>query len=190
MRVAVFSTKKYDQEFFIEANKPFGHEVEFFEPRLTQSTVALARGFSGICVFVNDVVDATVLTDLAAHGLNVVALRCAGFNNVDLEAAGRLGIHVVRVPAYSPHAVAEHTIALLLALNRKIPRAYARVREGNFALQGLMGFDLHGRTAGVIGTGRIGQVVIDILRGFGCEVLAFDVVNCSQRLTLSHSIVH
>lgn len=180
MQVAVFSTKKYDRDFFIEANEPFGHELEFFEPRLTQSTVALARGFAGICVFVNDVVDATVLTDLAAHGLKVVGLRCAGFNNVDLEAASRLGVHVVRVPAYSPHAVAEHTIALLLGLNRRIPRAYARVREGNFALQGLMGFDLHGRTVGVIGTGRISQVVIKILRGFGCEVLAYDVVQNAE----------
>jgi D-lactate dehydrogenase len=176
MRVAVFSTKKYDREFFVAVNDDFGHELEFFEPRLTQSTVALARGFPGICVFVNDIVDNAVLTDLAAHGLNVVALRCAGFNNVDLDAAKRLGIKVVRVPAYSPHAVAEHTIALLLGLNRRIPRAYARVRDGNFSLQGLMGFDLHGRTVGVVGTGRIGQVVIEILRGFGCRVLAFDVV--------------
>ena len=180
MRVAVFSTKKYDREFFIEANEQFGHELEFFEPRLTQSTVALARGLPGICVFVNDVVDATVLADLAGHGLKVVALRCAGFNNVDLEAAKRLGVHVVRVPAYSPYAVAEHTIALLLGLNRRIPRAYARVREGNFALQGLMGFDLYGRTVGVVGTGRIGQVVINILRGFGCSVLAYDVARNAE----------
>lgn len=176
MRVAVFSTKQYDREFLRECNGQFGHELEFFEPRLTQSTAALARGFSGICVFVNDVVDEAVLADLASHGLKAVALRCAGFNNVDLEAAQKFGVAIVRVPAYSPHAVAEHTIALLLGLNRQIPRAYARVREGNFALQGLMGFDLHGRTVGVIGTGRIGQVVIEILRGFGCDVLAFDVV--------------
>ena len=126
-------------------------------------------------MFVNDVVDEATLTDLAEHGLQVVALRCAGFNNVDLPTAERLGIRVVRVPAYSPHAVAEHTIALLLGLNRRLHRACSRVREGNFSLQGLMGFDLHGKTVGVIGTGRIGVLVAQILKAFGCDVLAFDV---------------
>jgi len=180
MRVAVFSTKQYDHHFLVEANQQVGYELEFFELRLTRATVALARGFDGICVFVNDVVDSVVLEELAGHGLRVVALRCAGFNNVDLEAAEQFGIKVVRVPAYSPFAVAEHTIALLLGLNRRLHRAYSRVRDGNFALQGLMGFDLHGRTVGVVGTGRIGQVVIEILRGFGCHVLAFDVFKNSD----------
>jgi D-lactate dehydrogenase len=175
MRVAVFSTKKYDREFFEAANDCNAHSLEFFEARLTRVTMPLARGFPAVCVFVNDVLDETTLTDLAEHGLQVVALRCAGFNNVDLTAAARLGIQVVRVPAYSPHAVAEHTVALLLALNRRIHRACSRVREGNFSLDGLMGFDLHGKTAGVIGTGRIGILVAQILKGFGCEVLTYDV---------------
>lgn len=175
MRVAVFSTKKYDQDFLTTANSEHGHALEFFEARLTAATMPLARGFPAVCVFVNDVVDAVMLTDLAEHGLQVVALRCAGFNNVDLPTAERLGVRVVRVPAYSPHAVAEHTIALLLGLNRRLHRACSRVREGNFSLQGLMGFDLHGKTAGVIGTGRIGVLVVQILKAFGCDVLAFDV---------------
>lgn len=175
MRVAVFSTKKYDRDFLTSANRDFGHSLEFFEARLTTATALLARDFPAVCVFVNDVVDEAVLTDLAEHGLRVVALRCAGFNNVDLPVAARLGIQVVRVPAYSPHAVAEHTIALLLGLNRRLHRACSRVREGNFSLQGLMGFDLHGKTVGVIGTGKIGILVAQILKGFGCDVLAFDV---------------
>ncbi len=176
MRVAVFSTKKYDEESFSSVNDEFGHDLQFFEPRLTPKTVALAQGFPAVCVFVNDILDADVLTELAEHGLRVVALRCAGFNNIDLQIAERLGVTVVRVPAYSPHAVAEHTVALLLALNRRLHRAYTRVRDGNFSLQGLMGFDLNGRTVGVVGTGRIGQVMIRILRGFDCQVLASDVV--------------
>lgn len=177
MKVACFSTKEYDEDYFTQANSEFNHELDFFEPRLTKATVSLARGYPAICVFVNDVVDESVLTDLAEHGLRVVALRCAGFNNVDLQTANRLRIDVVRVPAYSPHSVAEHTIALLLSLSRRIHRAYSRVRNGNFALNGLMGFDLHNRTVGVVGTGKIGQIVVRILRGFGCNVLAFDTVH-------------
>tara|TARA_R110002072_G_scaffold303140_1_gene495619 strand:- start:115877 stop:116890 length:1014 start_codon:yes stop_codon:yes gene_type:complete len=180
MRVAVFSTKKYDQEYLNAANDCHEHSLEFFEARLTEASAPLARGFPAVCVFVNDVVDEATLTDLAAHGLKVVALRCAGFNNVDLPAAARLGVQVVRVPAYSPHAVAEHTVALLLALNRRIHRAFSRVREGNFSLNGLMGFDLHGKTAGIIGTGRIGILVAQILKGFGCEVLTYDVCENSE----------
>lgn len=175
MRVAVFSTKKYDREYLNAVNDRQEHSLEFFEARLTGVSAPLARGFPAVCVFVNDVLDETTLTDLTEHGLKVIALRCAGFNNVDLVTADRLGIQVVRVPAYSPHAVAEHTIALLLALNRRIHRAFSRVREGNFSLNGLMGFDLHGKTAGVIGTGRIGILVAGILKGFGCEVLTFDI---------------
>lgn len=143
MRIAVFSTKSYDREFLTRANARFGHDLGFFQPRLTLETAGLADGFAAVCVFVNDHVDGQVLEHLAEGGTRVVALRCAGFNNVDLAAAERLGITVVRVPTYSPHAVAEHTVGLMLALNRKLHRAYSRVREGNFSLEGLLGFDLH-----------------------------------------------
>lgn len=172
MRTAFFSTKDYDRRFFEAAGAD--HELVFHEPRLSLETAALADGFESICVFVNDSVDRDVLTHLSQGGLRLVALRCAGFNNVDLEAATELGVQVVRVPAYSPYAVAEHTIAMILALNRRIYKAYNRVREGDFRLDGLLGFDLHGRTAGVVGTGKIGECVCRILKGFGCDVLAFD----------------
>ena len=176
MRVAIFSTKPYDRAFLSVANERegHGHELTFFEPRLTTETAVLAAGYEAVCVFVNDRLDAGVLGVLAEGGTRAVALRCAGFNNVDLEAAERLNLAVVRVPAYSPHAVAEHTVALILALNRKLPRAHARVREGDFSLDGLLGFDLHGRTAGIVGTGQIGAVVARILHGFGCTLLAYD----------------
>lgn len=174
MRVAVFNTHPYDRHSLEAANAAFGHVLTFFESRLLPETVQLAAGFPAVCVFVNDVLDRAVLETLAAGGTRAVALRCAGFNNVDLDAAHALGLTVVRVPAYSPHAVAEHTAALLLGLNRKTHRAYARVREGNFSLSGLMGFDMHGKTIGVIGTGRIGAVFSRIMKGFGCRVLAFD----------------
>lgn len=173
MRVAVFSAKQYDRASLGEVNAG-RHQLDYFEPHLDAATAPLAHGHDAVCVFVNDRLDAAVLEALAPAGIRLVALRCAGFNNVDLAAAQRLGITVARVPAYSPHAVAEHTVALMLALNRKLHRAYNRVREGNFALDGLLGFDLNGRTAGVIGTGKIGAVVVQILRGFGCSVLAFD----------------
>jgi D-lactate dehydrogenase len=176
MRVAVFSTKPYDRLSLSEANAARGHRLHFFEARLTADTVKLADGFDAVCVFVNDCLDAPVLEALRAAGVRFVALRCAGFNNVDLQAARRLGMVVVRVPAYSPHAVAEHTLALILALNRRIPRAAARVREGNFALDGLLGFDLCGRTVGIVGTGRIGQVVTAIMNGIGCRILGYDPV--------------
>ena len=175
MRIAVFSTKPYDRSFLEAANRDHGHELVFLEPRVVAETAGLAAGAGGVCVFVNDRVDAAALEHLAGGGTRVVALRCAGFNNVDLAAAGRLNIRVVRVPAYSPHSVAEHTAGLILTLNRKIHRAYARVREGNFALDGLLGFDLHGRTVGVIGTGQIGAVFARIMAGFGCRLLGFDV---------------
>ncbi len=176
MQVAVFSTKAYDRACLEAANVAHGHELTFFEPRLTRTTSTLAAGFPAICVFVNDQVDATVLHDLVQQGTRVIALRCAGFNNVDLAVAHELGVTIVRVPAYSPHAVAEHTVGLILALNRKIYRAYARVREGNFSLDGLLGFDLCHRTIGIVGTGRIGIIVAQILRGFGCNLLAHDLV--------------
>jgi D-lactate dehydrogenase len=174
MRVAVFSTHPYDRQFLDEANAG-RHELRYLEARLTQATAALAAGDRAVCAFVNDQLDEPVLRALAAGGSRVVALRSAGFNHVDLTSARALGITVARVPAYSPHAVAEHTIALILALNRRIHRAYARVREGNFALDGLLGFDLVGKTVGIVGTGKIGTVVCRILIGFGCRVIAHDV---------------
>ena len=174
MRIAVFSTKPYDRRFLDDANRDLEHELVYFEPRLKAETTPLADGFSAVCAFVNDELDRPVLEALRAGGTSLVALRCAGFNHVDLRAAEELGVEVVRVPAYSPHAVAEHTLALILALNRRLHRAYNRVREGNFNLDGLLGFDLRGKTAGVVGTGRIGEAVIRILSGIGCEVLAYD----------------
>src|SRR5688500_18245974 len=173
MKVAVFSTKRYDREFLDGANHG-AHELHYFDAHLDRLTAPLAGGFEAICVFVNDCVDAGVLERLASGGTRLVALRCAGFNNVDLPAAARLGIRIVRVPTYSPYAVAEHTVGLILALNRHLHRAYNRVREGKFALDGLLGFDLRGRTVGLVGTGKIGAVVAKLLRGFDCELLAVD----------------
>ncbi len=176
MRIGVFSTKRYDEQFLNAANVRIGHDLHFFEPRLTPATAPLAHGFPAVCVFVNDVLNQELIDDLADHGLQAIALRCAGFNNVDLSAAERRGVQVVRVPAYSPHAVAEHTVGMLLCLIRRLHRAYNRVRDGNFALHGLMGLNLNGRTVGVVGTGRIGQVVVEILSGFGCRVVAHDAI--------------
>jgi D-lactate dehydrogenase len=176
MKVAVFSTKQHTEDSFGEANAGFGHELVLLEPRLTVETAPLAKGFPAVCISMYDQADSSVLKVLDYGGTRLVALRCAGFNNVDLAVADDLDLRVVRVPAYSPHAAAEHTVALMLALNRKIHRAYARAREGNTSLDGLLGFDMNGRTVGVIGTGRIGQIVARILRGFGCTVLAFDPV--------------
>jgi D-lactate dehydrogenase len=176
MQVVVFSTKPYDRQFLDAANAASGggHRMHYMEARLSAQTVSLAEGADVVCAFVNDALDRDVLSELARRGTRLIALRCAGFNNVDLAAARDLGLTIARVPAYSPHAVAEHTLALILALNRKIHRAYNRVREGNFALDGLLGFDLAGRTAGVIGTGKIGEIVVRILVGFDCKVLAAD----------------
>ena len=183
MKTAVFSTKRYDREFLTAANAG-AHELHFFEAHLDGSTAPLAASFGAVCVFVNDTADAPVLAQLAAGGTRLIALRCAGFNNVDLAAAKQHGIGVVRVPAYSPHAVAEHTVGLILALNRHLHRAYNRVREGNFALDGLLGFDLHGRTVGLIGTGKIGAVFAKLMRGFDCEVLAMDPFQNPECLAL------
>ncbi len=177
MRVAVFGARSYDRRFLDKANATHGHELRFLEPGLSEDTVALAQSSDAVCVFVNDRLDRPVLEALAAMGVRLVALRCAGFNNVDLEAAEALGLPVVRVPAYSPHAVSEFTIALLLALDRRIHRAWSRTRDNNFALDGLVGRNLHGRVAGVVGTGKIGALVARALRaGFGCDVLASDLV--------------
>jgi len=174
VRIAVFSTRAYDRAHFDRANAGHGHALIYLEGHLDATTGPLAHGAEVVCAFVNDRLDAAVLRTLAEGGTRLIALRCAGFNHVDLAAAAALGLRVVRVPAYSPHAVAEHTIALILALNRHIPRAVARVRDGNFALDGLVGFDLYGKTAGVVGTGKIGLCVVRLLAGFGCRVLTHD----------------
>ena len=189
MRVAVFSTKPYDRVFLTRSNAEVGHELTFFEPRLTVETCGLAAGYPAICAFVNDRLDPAVLEQLTAGGTKFVALRSAGFNNVDLPTAERLGIKVVRVPAYSPYAVAEHTIGLILTLNRKIHRAFNRVREGNFALDGLLGFDLHGKTVGVVGTGQIGAIVSQIMSGFGCRLLGYDLYPNAECVKLGMTYV-
>jgi D-lactate dehydrogenase len=175
VNLAVFDTHSYDREALTAANEAYQHALTFLEPRLTRDTAALAAGFSAVCSFVNDRLDGKALETLHTGGTRLIALRSAGYNQVDLSEAARLGLAVVRVPEYSPHAVAEYTLGLILALNRKIHRAYNRVREANFSLDGLVGFDLVGKTCGVVGTGRIGAVVARILHGFGCRVLAFDV---------------
>lgn len=174
MRIAVFDTHRFDREAMLHANAEFGHELTFFEPRLNAVTAKLAQGFPAICSFVNDRLNGAALEILKQGGTQLLALRCAGYNHVDLETAKRLGLVMVRVPEYSPYAVAEHAVALLLTLNRKIHRAFNRVRENNFALDGLMGFDLHGKTIGVIGTGKIGRVFAEIMHGFGCTIVAHD----------------
>ena len=175
MKVAVFSTKAYDRKFLTDANSESGHELVFFEPRLTRDTAALASGFEAVCAFINDEIHAETLRAIASTGTKLVALRSAGFNHVDLKAATEVGIKVVRVPAYSPHAVAEHAVGLILTLNRKYHRAFNRVRESNFSLNGLLGFDLHGSTVGIVGTGKIGVCFAQIMKGFGCNLLAYDI---------------
>ncbi|BDM63305.1 lactate dehydrogenase [Shewanella sp. NFH-SH190041] len=174
MKIGFFSAKHYDIEHFNQLKDEFGAEIDYFELRLCAKTAMLAHGFEVICAFVNDELNADVLAELAEHGTRIIAMRCAGFNNVDLAAAKRLGLQVVNVPAYSPESVAEHTIALMLTLNRKIHKAYQRTRDANFSLSGLVGFNMHGKTVGVIGTGKIGVATIRILLGFGCRVLAYD----------------
>ena len=175
MKLAFFDTKPYDKPGFDEHIAGTDIEIKYFETRLGEDTVQLAKGFDGVCVFVNDTVNEKVVNELYDLGVRVIALRCAGFNNVDLKAAADLGLHVVRVPAYSPYAIAEHVVALMLSLNRKTYRAYLRTRDGNFTLNGLMGFDLHGKTAGIIGTGKIARILIQILKGFGMNILAYDI---------------
>ncbi|MFN4130966.1 MAG: 2-hydroxyacid dehydrogenase, partial [Paracoccaceae bacterium] len=174
MRVDVFSAKPHDHAFLKGAAAGQGLDLRFHEGRLNAGTARLAEGATAVCAFVNDDLSGPVIAELAARGVRLIALRSAGFNHVDLVAARQAGIAVARVPAYSPHAVAEHTAALILTLNRKTHRAFNRVREGNFALDGLMGFDMYGKVAGIVGTGLIGTVMARILCGFGCQVLAFD----------------
>lgn len=183
MKVAVFSTKPYDQRFLEASNIEHGHAFTFIESRLTRETARLAHGHEAVCVFVNDVLDREIIQQLTSGGVRLIALRCAGVNNVDLKVADELDMAVARVPAYSPFAVGEHTVGLMLTLVRKYHRAFNRVREGNFALEGLLGFDLHGKTVGIIGTGRIGSVVARILHGFGCHLLGNDAMesdDCRQ----------
>lgn len=189
MRLALFSTKPYDEQFFAAANDRFGYEIEFFEARLEKATTGLAAGFPAICAFVNDRLDASVLRSLQRGGTQWIALRSAGFNNVDLAVADELGLKIVRVPAYSPHAVAEHTIGLILTLNRKLHKAYSRVRDGNFSLNGLLGFDLAGRTVGIVGTGQIGVCVAEAIKGFGCRLLGYDVAPSPKCLSLGMEYV-
>jgi D-lactate dehydrogenase len=174
MKTAVFSTKPYDRRSIEAANAGARHELFFFESRLTPATAPLAASYGAVCAFINDELNAKTLELLAGGGTRLIVLRSAGFNHVDLEAAERLGIKVLRVPAYSPHAVAEHALALMMTLNRKTHRAYNRVREGNFSLDGLLGFDICGKTAGIVGTGKIGLILGGILAGMGCKVLGFD----------------
>lgn len=193
MRVAVFNVKSYDREYLGAANAELPaskrHELLWLEPRLSVLTAPLAQGCEAVCVFVNDELEASVLEALHTRGVRLVALRCAGFNNVDVAKAKALGLTLARVPAYSPHAVAEHAAALLLTLNRKTHRAHARVRDGNFSLQGLCGFDIHDKTAGIIGTGKIGLAFAKIMSGFGAAVLAFDPMPTDEARSLGISYV-
>ena len=175
MKVAVFSTKSYDKEYLDRMNADGQHQLSYFESSLNSKTVPLAKGHEAVCMFVNDrATKEETVEQLAANGIKLIALRCAGFNNINLEAAAKHNIKVVRVPAYSPEAVAEHAVALIMTLNRKTHKAYNRVRESNFSLEKLIGFNLHGKTVGVIGTGKIGQAFIRIMLGFGCRVIAYD----------------
>ena len=172
MRIAVFSTYRYDQDFLERFNT--GHELTFFSAALNELTVSLTEGYDAICIFVNDIANAAVLGKLAENGIKLIVLRCAGYNNVDLPAAERLNIQVLRVPAYSPEAIAEHAMAMILTLNRKTHKAYNRIRDGNFSLEKLMGFNLFGSKVALIGTGNIGKAFYKILKGFGCRVVAYD----------------
>ena len=175
MNIAVFSTKGYDQRSFERVNQEFDHQLTFFDTRLTADTASLACGFEGVCVFVNDDVDATAIEKMANGGTKIIATRSAGYNQIDLQAAAENGLMVVRVPAYSPNAVSEFTVGLILTLGRQIHRAYNRVRDNNFELEGLQGFELGDKTVGVFGTGKIGAAVIRNLSGFGCRILAYDI---------------
>lgn len=174
IRIAFFDTKEYDKKLFEEYNKKYGYEITYLESKLNKETAPLARGYDAVCIFVNDLVDKDTIDILHECGVKLIALRCAGFNNVDIKSIDSK-LKVVRVPAYSPYAVAEHAVALLLSINRKIYKAYQRTKKYNFSLNGLLGFDINGKTVGVIGTGKIGKVFIKIMRGFGANIIAYDV---------------
>ncbi|EPF16577.1 MULTISPECIES: 2-hydroxyacid dehydrogenase [Cedecea] len=184
MKLAVYSTKQYDKKYLEQVNQEYGFDLEFFDFLLSEKTAKNANGCDGVCIFVNDDGSRPVLEELKKHGVKFIALRCAGFNNVDLEAAKELGMPVVRVPAYSPEAVAEHAVGMMMCLNRRIHRAYQRTRDANFSLEGLTGFTMHGKTAGVIGTGKIGVAALRILKGFGLRLLAFDPYPSAAALDL------
>lgn len=173
IKIAFFDTKPYDREYFERFSKDYPVRIKYFPVKLNADTASLCTGYDAVCAFVNDEIDAKTAEILHQNGITLIAMRCAGYNNIDLEAVWNK-IHVVRVPAYSPHAVAEHAIALLMSLNRKIHKAYVRTRDGNFTLSGLTGFDLYGKTAGIVGTGQIGRIAAQIMRGFGMNVLAAD----------------
>ena len=177
-RIAFFDTKNYDEEYFNKYNKDYNYEITYFKSKLNSETAKLTKGYDAVCIFVNDTADEETLKILEENGVKILALRCAGFNNVDIEHKGNL--KVVRVPKYSPYAVAEHAVALLLNIDRKLYKSYQRVRKYNFSIDGLMGFDIHGKTVGVIGTGKIGQVFAKIMKGFGANVIAYDIYQNSQ----------
>lgn len=189
MKLAVYSTKQYDRKYLELVNKDFGFELEFFDFLLSPRTAKMAAGCQAVCIFVNDDACRETLEELKSVGVEILALRCAGFNNVDLIAAKELGIQVVRVPAYSPEAVAEHTVGMMMSLNRRIHRAYQRTRDANFSLEGLIGFNMHGRTAGIIGTGKIGIATMRILKGFGMRLLAYDPYPSQAALDLGAEYV-
>ena len=174
-KIAFFDAKSYDRETFAKVNQQFGFDIHYYKERLSMNTVSLTQGADAVCIFVNAECDANVIERMAGYGVKLIALRCAGFNNVDVHAAHKFGMHVVRVPAYSPHAVAEYAVTLMLTLNRKVYRSVYRTREGNFRLGGLLGFDMYGKTVGLIGMGKIAKELIKILRGFGMNVLAYDL---------------
>jgi len=189
MKIAVFSTKSYDQDYFETYNKNYHFDFTFFETALNAKTAKITTGFDVICVFVNDTVDKETIKVLSENGVGLIALRCAGYNNVDIESAKQHDIKVVRVPAYSPEAVAEHAMALILTLNRKTHKAYNRVREGNFSLKNLIGFNLHGKTVGVIGTGQIGAAFCKVTKGFGTKIIAYDIAQNPELLNLGVNYV-
>lgn len=180
MKIAMFSTKSYDQEYFEKYSKVNNYSFSFFETGLNKNTANLTIGFDAVCVFVNDKIDNDTIKILSANGIKLIAMRCAGYNNVNIKSAKSNNIKVVRVPAYSPEAVAEHSIALILTLNRKTHKAYNRIREGNFSLKNLIGFNLHGKTVGVIGAGKIGATFCRIIKGFGCRVIAYDILKSEE----------
>lgn len=189
MKIAVFSTKAYDQDYFETYNTNYHFDFTFFETALNANTAKITTGFNVVCVFVNDTVDKETIKVLSENGVGLIALRCAGYNNVDIEFAKQHNLKVVRVPAYSPEAVAEHAMALILTLNRKTHKAYNRVREGNFSLKNLIGFNLHGKTVGVIGTGQIGTAFCKVAKGFGSKIIAYDIAQNPELLNLGVNYV-
>jgi D-lactate dehydrogenase len=189
MNIAFFSSRPYDEEYFLKANKNFSYNLKFFEVKLNEESASLAKRCQAVCLFVNDHADEKTLTILAELGIKLIVLRCAGYNNINLDAAKKLNIKIFRVSSYSPHAVAEHAVALMLTLNRKTHRAHMRVREGNFSLHGLIGFDFFEKTVGVVGTGKIGIVFAKIMLGFGCKVIASDPFPSKDLISLGVTYV-